>query len=45
MMNAAVYAMKMFQKDMEGEWEKSGLTSEESINEIVKEVRDEIEGR
>ncbi|MCM1253228.1 MAG: AbrB/MazE/SpoVT family DNA-binding domain-containing protein [Clostridium sp.] len=45
MMNAAVYAMKMFQKDMEGEWEKGGLTSEESIDEIVKEVRNEIEGR
>ncbi len=44
MMNAAVYAMKMLQKGMEGEAEKSGLVSEEAINELVKEVRDEMEG-
>lgn len=44
MMNAAVYAMKMLQNGMEGEAEKSGLIDEEEINEIVKEVRNELEG-
>ena len=44
MMNAAVYAMKMLQQGMNGEAEKSGLVTEEDINDIVKEVRDEMEG-
>lgn len=43
MMNAAVYAMQMLQNGMLGEGKKSGLQSEEDINSLVKEVRDEIE--
>ena len=44
MMNAAVYAMKMLQKGMEGEAEKTGLDNEENINILVKDVRRELEG-
>lgn len=43
MMNAAVYAMKMLHKGMEGEAEKSGMITEEDINNVVKDVRDEVE--
>jgi len=43
MMNAAVYAMKMFQNGMVGEAEKSGLTTEEAVNEMLYEVRKEVE--
>lgn len=44
MMNAAVYAMKMLQKEMKGEAERAGLMTEEAVNELVMEVRKEIEG-
>lgn len=44
MMNAAVYAMKMLQKNMAGEAEKQGLVTEEAIDKLVKEVRTEVEG-
>lgn len=44
MMNAAVYAMKMLQKGMAGEAEKQGLTTEDAIDRLVKEVRAEVEG-
>lgn len=43
MMNAAVYAMRMLQKGMQGEATKSGLENEEDINELVKEIRKEVE--
>lgn len=43
MMNAAVYAMKMLQEGMQGEAEKTGLTSEEDIDALVNEVRSEVE--
>lgn len=43
MMNAAVYAMKMLQKGMEGEAERSGLDNEEKINILVKDMRRELE--
>lgn len=45
MVNAAVYAMKMLQQGMLGEAEKSGLTTEEAIDVLVKEVREELEGQ
>jgi AbrB family looped-hinge helix DNA binding protein len=45
LMNAVVYAMRAFQKGMEGEWEKAGIHSDDDIMELVKEVRNEIEGR
>lgn len=44
MMNAAVYAMRMLQKGMEGQTESVGLDTEEAINALVEEVRGEIEG-
>lgn len=44
MMNAAVYAMKMLQKRMEGQAYTVGLDTEESIDELVAEVRGEVEG-
>lgn len=44
MMNAAVYAMRMLQKGMEGQAENAGLNTEEDVNALVAEVRGEIEG-
>ena len=41
-MTAAVYAMKMLQKGMEGQAYSAGLDTEESIDELVAEVRGEI---
>lgn len=39
MMNSAVYAMKMLNKGMEGEAEKTGLNTDEDINALVNEIR------
>ena len=44
MMNPAIYAMEIFQKEMEGEAEKSGLTTEDDIIALCREVRAEVEG-
>lgn len=44
MMNAAVYAMKILQKGLEGEAENVGLDTESAINEMIGEIREEIEG-
>jgi AbrB family looped-hinge helix DNA binding protein len=41
MMNAAVYAMKMLQKDMTGEAEKAGLRSDEDVIDMIMEMRTE----
>jgi AbrB family looped-hinge helix DNA binding protein len=43
-MNANIYAMRTLQKDMHGEFEKAGITSDEDIMDLVREVRYEIEG-
>lgn len=43
MMNAAVYAMKMLQSGMVGEAVKTGLETEEDIDKLVREVREEVE--
>ncbi|WP_303840170.1 AbrB/MazE/SpoVT family DNA-binding domain-containing protein [Selenomonas ruminantium] len=43
MVNSAVYAMQMLQNEMAGEAERTGLTSEESVNKLVKEIRSEGE--
>ena len=37
--NSAIYAMERLQKQMEGEAMKAGLTSEESVVDLVREVR------
>ncbi len=43
MVNSAVYAMQMLQNEMAGEAERTGLTSEEAVNDLVKEIRSERE--
>jgi AbrB family looped-hinge helix DNA binding protein len=44
MMNAAVYAMKMLQNGMDGQAYAVGLDNEDAINDLVAEVRGEVEG-
>lgn len=39
--NSAVYAMQMLQQAMAGEAERTGLTTEEDVVDLVKEIRDE----
>ena len=41
--NSAVYAKQMLQKQMEGEAERNGLTSDDLVMDMVKEVRAESE--
>lgn len=41
--NSAVYAMQVLQKEMAGEAERTGLTSEEDIVSLVQEMRYEDE--
>ena len=41
LINSAVYAMQMLQAQMAGEAENSGLTSDEAVMDLVKEVRAE----
>lgn len=38
-MNSVMAAMQELQKQMEGEAERTGLTSEEAVVELVKEIR------
>ena len=44
MMNPAIFAMEALQKDMKGEAEKAGMTSEEDIINLCRDVRKEVEG-
>ena len=39
MMNSTVYAMKLLQKEMAGEAEKAGLSSDEDVIDMVMEMR------
>lgn len=41
--NSAVYAMQVLQKEMAGEAERIGLTSDEDVMALVKELRNEDE--
>ena len=43
MVNSAVYAMQVLQQEMTGEAERTGLTSEEDVMALVKELRSEDE--
>ena len=43
LINSAVYAMQMLQPQMAGEAEEAGLTSDEAVMDLVKEVRAESE--
>jgi len=44
MMNPAIYAMEVLQKEMAGEAEKAGLTTEEDVNGLCREIRAEVKG-
>ena len=39
--NSAVYAMKMLQSEMAGEAQRTGITSEQDVLDLVKSIRDE----
>lgn len=41
LINSAVYAMQMLQAQMAGEAKKTGLTTDEAVMDLVKEVRAE----
>lgn len=41
--NSAVYAMQVLQKEMAGEAERVGLTSDDDVMALVKELRNEDE--
>lgn len=41
--NSAIYAMQTLQREMEGEADRSGLTSDDNIMALVKELRNEDE--
>ena len=43
LINSAVYAMQMLQAQMTGEAEGAGLTSDDAVMDLVKEVRAESE--
>ena len=43
--NSAVYAMQLLQQEMTGEAERVGLTSEDDVMVLVKEVRNEDENK
>ena len=40
LVNSAVYAMQVLQKEMAGEAERAGLTSDDDVMALVKEMRD-----
>ncbi len=44
LVNSAVYAMQVLQSEMRGEAERTGLTSDENVVALVREMRDEDEG-
>lgn len=41
LVNSAVYAMQILQKEMDGEAQRAGLVSDDDVNALVKELRDE----
>ena len=43
LINSAVYAMQILQSKMVGEAEASGLTSDDAVMDLVKEIRAESE--
>ena len=44
MVNPAIYAMETLQQSMAGEAEKVGLTTEDDIINLCREIREEVEG-
>jgi AbrB family looped-hinge helix DNA binding protein len=45
MMNPAIYAMEILQREMEDVWEKAGIHSENDINNLMREIRVEVENQ
>lgn len=43
--NSAVYAMQVLQREMAGEAERAGLTSEDDVMNLVKELRNVDENK
>ena len=43
MMNPAIFAMETLQKEMEGEWEKAEIHSEDDLDTLMREIRAEVE--
>ena len=41
LVNAAVFAMQMLQKELGGEAQKIGITSDEDADKLIKEIRDD----
>ncbi len=41
--NSAIYAMQVLQREMAGEAERTGLTSDDEVMALVKELRNEDE--
>ncbi len=41
LVNSAVYAMQVLQSEMRGEAERTGLTSDEDVMALVRDLRDE----
>jgi len=44
MMNPLLYALDVLHERMQGKFEEAGLHTDEDVMELVKEIRDEIEG-
>jgi len=40
-MNSAIYAMKMLQSEMKGQFETAGLRTEDDVNDLVSALRKE----
>lgn len=43
LINSAIYAMQMLQSPMKGDAENAGLTSDDAVMDLVKEIRTESE--
>ncbi len=43
MMNSAVYAMQVFQKDMQGQAQSSNLNNDDDVMELISQLRTEGE--
>ncbi|GHT92728.1 hypothetical protein AGMMS49545_10750 [Betaproteobacteria bacterium] len=44
LMNSALYAMKMLQESMHGEFERAGIQNDDDVMDLVRNIRTEIEG-
>ena len=45
MVNPAIYAMETLQNEMAGEFERAGIYGDDDIMDLVREVREEVEGK